>query len=489
MARVPNTNPDEENFDPESFMNDVLNSDEDEFGFDDDEDEDEDEFDEDEDDEEIQALTDFDDTTLVLDDDVPVVPEVSSAVEDVPIDLGDDVTDADEEQAFDDEDGDDDAVVDDDDSLVDSDDDVTDADEEQAFDDEEDDDVTDADEEQGFDDEDDSVTAVDEENNVSVVEDPVVNEPRENTATAFFESLDDNTKSTLINTFASAWRNMINDAGGEDFQEKLRELHMRHSIAMEQLELYGDGENSKKLELAQKDIEEIETEIANTTARSKAPEEMTLGMVRYALDLGMLFINESDLDGKADLFRPGIQFNGETFSDRIDVASTRRRTTSAVTGTRTRTVERKTKPCTEIIIYEQANKNSVSRTFNGREYGVRPLTNATILLADYNGSPFDGHGCSWDDDKEEYIMPRKEDCKNLPFTAGGDGEGKAQVHFLASLACSTQTRITGMHHGEVEFDMVPDGNGGLYILDVDGSPYRTGKIRTEAKTNRLNLLD
>ena len=312
---------------------------------------------------------------------------------------------------------------------------------------------------------------------------------RENTAAVFLEMLDDNSRSNLINTFANAWRSMINDAGSEDFQESIRELKMRHSIAMEHLEMYGDGENTIKLKLAQEDIEEIESAIAHTTARSKAPEEMTLGMVRFSLDLGSLLINESNLENHESLFIPGIQFKGETYGNRIDIVSTRQRNSSSPTERRTRTVERSTKPCTEIVIYQQDNNDSIDYTFNGREYGVRPLTNATIILAEQKGSVFEGHGCTWDADKDEYVMPRREDCKNLPFTAGGDGEGKAQVHFLASLACSTGRRVTGMHHGEIEFDMIPDTDGGLRIIDVNGEEYRTGKIRTEAKTSRLNLID
>ncbi len=312
---------------------------------------------------------------------------------------------------------------------------------------------------------------------------------RENTAAAFFETLDDNARSSLINAFAYTWRNMINDADNEEFQELIEELNIRRSIAMEHLEIYSDGENAAKLKLAQEDIETIESEISRTTAKSKAPEEMTLGMVRFSLDLGSLIINESKLEGRENLLISGIQFKGQTFDNRIDVTSTKQRNVTSSTERRTRTVERKTKPCTEILVYEQGNNNAVHCTFNGREYGVRPLTNATIMLAEQEGSAFEKHGCSWDSSKEEYIMPRREDCKNLPFTAGGDGEGKAQVHFLASLACSTGRRVTGIHHGEIEFDMIPDGTGNLQIVDVNGVEYRTGKIRTEAKTGRLNLID
>ena len=493
MARPPITNPNDEDFNPESFMNEILDSEEEfEFDEDEDEDDDEDEFGFDEDDEEndalsfenetvedaeIQTLTDFNDVELVQEEDED---EDEDETNNTPTENTSQATI--DEQVVSEElempDGNENTPSDDVNTIID--------DNELVNENEE----LDTDYENTVIDEEENLTTDDDDNDLVIID---ASEPtlvtRENTAAIFFETLDEHAKSSLISTFATVWRNMINDAGGEDFQEKLRELNMRHSIAMEQLELYDDGENAKKLQLAQKDIEEIESIIANTTVKSKAPEEMTIGMVRYALDLGILFINESDLEGKSELFRSGIQFNGETFTDRIDIASTRRRSASPSTGVRTRTVERKTKPCTEIVVYEQGNNNSILQTFNGREYGVRPLTNATILLADQNGSPFDGHGCSWDEDKDEYVMPRKEDCKNLPFTAGGDGEGKAQVHFLASLACSTQTRVMGIHHGEVEFDMVPDGTNGLYILDSEGTPYRTGKIRTEAKTSRLNLID
>ena len=308
-------------------------------------------------------------------------------------------------------------------------------------------------------------------------------EPRINSALAAWKKFNANTRKAIVDAVAEHWNVLNGEMGGDEFQEQIATLAISRDMAMEQLEHSKQSGNERRIAISQNTLDEQEAALEDAYKSGTASADMTTGMVKLFADMLPLCLNEAKVNGMSDLFRVGMRFNVTTGEEFTDVAPVKQ-TQTKQNGTKERaerTLERPTKSCDFIAIYEQDNVEPIKEIRKG-DFGVTALVGATIFLSERKGRP---HGCSLVEGS--YVMPGPDaSLKDLPWVRSNAGGVSGQTDLLAELVVDSGLVVEGYKADELIYRMQSNENGGLKAVDADGNPFRTKSLRENSK---LTLVD
>ena len=310
-----------------------------------------------------------------------------------------------------------------------------------------------------------------------------VDEQRENSALTMWNKFSANTRKAVVDAVSEHWSVLNNEMGGDEFQEQVATLTIGRDMAMEQLENSQQSGDERRIAISQKMLDEQETALDDAYKGSSATVDMTTGMVKLFADMLPLCLEEANVNGVSDLFRVGMRFNVTTGEDSTEVVPVKQ-STGRQNGTKDRaerTLERPTKSCDFIVIYEQDNVEPIKEIRKG-DFGVTALVGATIFMSDRVGRP---HGCTFADGN--YAMPGPDaSLKDLPWVRSNGGGVSGQTDLLAELVVDSGLVVEGYKADELVYRFQPNGDGGLIAVDADGNPFRTKSLR---ENNKLVLVD
>ncbi len=312
---------------------------------------------------------------------------------------------------------------------------------------------------------------------------PVMEEQRENSALVYWNKFSANTRKALSEAVVEHWNVLNTEVGGDDFQEELSRLLIHRDMAKEQLEHSQQSGDERRVEISEESLNERQSALDDAYKSGTASAEMTTGMVGLFADLLPLCLKQSNIAGMSSLFREGMRFNVTTGEERTDVVPVKQ-SAGKQNSTKERverTMERSTRPCDSIVVYEQGNDTPIKEIRRG-DCGVSALVGVTIFLSDRDGTP---HGCTLINGN--YVMPDSEESlKDLPWVRSTNDVVSGQTHFVARLAASTGLIVEGYNSDDLEYRIVPLGEGKIRMVDSEGEPYRTKSLRED---NKLMLVD